>query len=121
MADPPIDRRKFQRQRIRLAGHLQLNSGLLVHGYTRNISREGVLLEIQPLQAHQQHLRPKAGDIGILILQCKKNDAPDTLKVGCRVMHTMANCIGVNILYSKLSLSDQQTLAMILESGSGVL
>jgi len=121
MADTPVDRRKYQRQRIRLACHLQLNSGLLVHGYTQNISREGVLLETQPLQAHQQLFRPKPGDIGILVLQYKKNDSPGTLKVGCRVMHTMANRIGINIFFSKLSLSDQQTIAMILESESGVL
>ncbi|MDH3526867.1 MAG: PilZ domain-containing protein [Gammaproteobacteria bacterium] len=121
MADTPIDRRKFQRRMIRLACHLQLNAGQLVHGYTQNISRDGVFLEAQSLPAHLQHLRPKAGDVGMLILQYKKNGAPGTLKVGCRVMHAMANGIGVNIFISKLSLSDQQTITMILESESGAL
>ena len=118
MADTPIDRRKFKRRRIRLACHLQLNTGLQMHGYTQDISCDGVFLESQALQTHQQHLKPKVGDIGMLVLQCKKNGAPDTLKVGCRVMHTMANGIGVCIFYSRLSLTDQNTIAMILESGS---
>jgi hypothetical protein len=121
MADTPIDRREFQRQKIRLSCHLQLNTGLLVHGYTQNISRDGLFMETQPLQTHQQHLRPKVGDVGILILQYKKNGHPETLKVGCRIMHAVANGIGVNIFSSRLSLSDQKTIAMILESGSGVL
>jgi hypothetical protein len=121
MADTPIDRREFQRHRIRLACHLQLNTGLLMHGHTQNISREGVFFESQPLQVYQQHLRPKAGEVGILSLQYKINGAPGTLKVGCRVMHAIANGIGVNMFYSKMSLTDQNTIATIMESGSGTL
>jgi hypothetical protein len=119
MTDTPTERRKFQRHKIRLACHLQLNTGLLVHGYTQNISYEGVFIETQPLQTHQQHLRPKAGDIGILILQYKNSGLPGTLKVGCRIMHAMANAIGVKMFYSRLSLTDQKTIALILENGSG--
>lgn len=118
MTDTAIDRRQFKRCRIRLPCHLQLNTGLRIHGYTHDMSCDGVFMESQTLQTHQQHLKPKVGDIGMLVLQFKKNGAPDTLKVGCRIMHTMANGIGVCIFYSRLSLTDRNNIAMILENGS---
>ena len=121
MTDSSTERRKFQRHKIKLACHLQLNSGLLVQGYTQNISHEGLFMETQPLQTHQQHLRPKVGDVGLVILQYKKNGLPGTLKIGCRIMHAMANGIGLNTFYSRLSQSDQKIITMILENGSGVL
>ncbi len=119
MADTPIDSRKFRRYRIRLACHLQLNTGQLLHGYTRDMSCDGVYLETQTRQTHQQHLKPKVGDVGMLVLQYKNNGLPDTLKVGCRIMHTVANGMGVCIFYSRMSLTDQKSIGMIMESGSG--
>jgi len=43
------------------------------------------------------------------------------MKVGCRVMHTQVNYIGLLLFYLKLSNLDKQNLDMILEAESGVI
>jgi hypothetical protein len=118
MADVPIERRKFSRKRMRLSCHLQLGSGLLVHGNTHDMSQEGAMVEAQPLPGHQQDMAPKSGDLGLLILQFNKQGAPGSMKIRCRVMHTQANRIGLHLLVSKLSELDRQNLDMILAAES---
>jgi len=119
MADVPVERRKFSRKRVKLNCQLQLNSGVLVHGFTRDISQEGIMLEAQPLPRRQQNMTPKTGDMGLLILQHHKQGSPAAIKIRCRVLHTQANCIGLYLFYSKLTKLDQQNLDTILEKESG--
>ena len=119
MADVPIERRKFSRKRVKLSCHLQLSSGVLVHGFTQDLSQEGAMVEAQPLPSRQQKMAPRTGDLGFLALQYHKQGAPGSMKIRCRVVHTQANRIGLHLFYSKLSTQDKQNLDMILETESG--
>jgi hypothetical protein len=117
MADTRIERRKFPRRLVRLSCHLQLGSGVQVHGNTHDISQEGASVETQPLANHQQNITPKAGDLGMLILRYNNRGAPDSMKVHSRIVHTQANRIGLYLFYSRLSELDKQNMDMILETG----
>ena len=118
MAATRIERRNFPRRLVTLSCHLQLGSGVLVHGNTRDISQEGASVETQPLANHQQDITPKAGDLGMLILRYTNRGAPDSMKIHCRVAHTQANRIGLYLFYSGLSELDKQNMDMILETAS---
>ena len=114
MADVRIERRKFPRKLVRLGCHLQLGSGVMVRGNTRDISQEGASVETQPLPNHLQNKTPKAGDLGMLILRYNKRGTAGSMKIHCRVVHTLANHIGLYLFYSRLSELDKQNMDMIL-------
>lgn len=121
MTEQESETRTLSRKRVKLCCHLQLMSGVTISGYTHEISGEGILMEAQCLPRQQQSQAPKAGDVGIVCLQYKKQGAPASLKVSCRIMHTTGNGIGIHIFFSKLSNSDQQDIAKILETGSDTI
>jgi hypothetical protein len=114
MADVRIERRKFPRKLVRLGCHLQLGSGVMVSGNTHDISQEGASVETQPLPNHQQNKTPKAGDLGMLILRYNNQGTAGSMKIHCRVVHTLANRIGLYLFYSRLSKLDKQNMDMIL-------
>ena len=118
MADALVERRKFSRKQVKLSCHLQLASGVLVHGVTRDISQEGVGMEAQPLPGNQQNMAPKVGDMALLILQYNTQVASDSMKIRCRVMYTQANRIGLHLFYSRMTTLDKHNLDKILETGS---
>ena len=77
------------------------------------------MVEFQHLPTTQQNTKPKTGDSGSLTLQYHKQTTPESMKVGCRVMHTQANRIGLLLFYSKMSDLDKQNLDVILKTESG--
>ena len=121
MADVLIERRKFPRKRMKLTCFLQIGYGVRARGFTRDLSREGAMAEFHKLPKSAQNMTPKAGDMGSLMLQYHKQGEPDSLKIGCRIMHTQANAIGLLLFYLKMSNRDKQNLDMILETGSGMI
>jgi hypothetical protein len=121
MADVLIERRKFSRKRLKLTCYLQIGYGVRARGFTHDLSHEGAMAEFQQLPKSAQNMTPKAGDMGSLMLQYHKRGEPESLKIGCRVMHTQANFIGLLLLYLKMSNLDKQNLDMILDTESGVI
>jgi hypothetical protein len=121
MADVLIERRQFSRKRLKLTCYLQIGYGVRARGFTHDLSQEGAMAEFQQLPKSAQNMTPKAGDMGSLMLQYHRRGEPESLKIGCRVMHTQANFIGLLLLYLKMSNLDKQNLDMILETGSGVI
>ncbi|MGB5259522.1 MAG: PilZ domain-containing protein [Gammaproteobacteria bacterium] len=119
MAEVLIERRKFARKRVKLSCHMQIGSGVRVRGFTRDLSQEGAMLEFQHLPSVQQNSAPKTGDTGSLTLHYHKQGAPESMKIGCRIMHTQANRIGLLLFYSKMSDLDKQSLDIILKTESG--
>ena len=77
------------------------------------------MVEFQHLPTTQQNTKPKTGDSGSLTLQYHKQTTPESMKVGCRVMHTQAHRIGLLLFYSKMSDLDKQDLDVILNKESG--
>lgn len=77
------------------------------------------MVEFQHLPSMQQNRKPKTGDSGSLTLQYHKQSTPESMKVGCRIMHTQANRIGLLLFYSKMSDLDKQNLDVILKTESG--
>lgn len=114
-----IERRRFPRKHVKLSCYLQIGSGVPVRGFTRDLSQEGAMAEFQHLPTLQQNTTPKAGDNGSLTLQYHKQGAPESMKLGCRVMHKQANRIGLLLFYSKMSDLDKQNLDAILKIESG--
>jgi hypothetical protein len=119
MAEVLIERRKFLRKQVKLSCYLQIGSGVRARGYTRDLSQEGAMVEFQQLPRSQYNTTPKTGNMGSLMLQYHKQGLPESMKIGCRVMHTQANRIGLLLLYSKMSNLDKQSLDMILKIESG--
>jgi len=119
MANVLIERRRFSRKRVKLSCSLQIGAGVPVRGFTHDLSQEGAMVEFQHLPSMQQNRKPKTGDSGSLTLQYHKQSTPESMKVGCRIMHTQANRIGLLLFYSKMSDLDKQNLDVILKTESG--
>ena len=119
MANVFIERRKIRRKRVKLSCYLQIGSGIRVRGFTRDLSQEGAMVEFQHLPSLRRNTAPKTGDSGSLTLQYHKLGAPESMKVGCRVMHTQANRVGLVLFYSKMSDLDKRNLDVILNTESG--
>ena len=119
MANVLMERRRFARTRLKLSCHLQIGSGVPIRGFTRDLSQEGAMVEFQHLPSLQQNTKPKAGDNGSLTLRYHKQSTAESMKIGCRVMHTQANRIGLLLFYLKMSDLDKQNLDVILKTESG--
>ena len=119
MAHVFTERRRFLRKRVKLSCYLQVGSGIRIRGFTRDLSQEGAMVEFQHIPSMRQNTTPKTGDSGALTLQYHKLGAPESMKVGCRVMHTQANRVGLLLFYSKMSDLDKQNLDVILKTESG--
>ena len=119
MAKVYIEGSGLRGKRVKLNCYLQTGSGLRIRGYTRDLSQDGAMVEFQHLPSLQQNTAPKTGDSGSLTLQYHKLGAPESMKVGCRVMHTQANRVGLLLFYSKMSDLDKQNLDVILKKESG--
>jgi len=119
MAEVLIERRKFSRKKIKLSCYLQIRSGVRVRGFTHDLSQEGAMAEFQGLPRCQQNTASKSGDTGSLMLLYHKQGTPESMKIGCRVMHIQVNRIGLSLLYSKISDQDKQNLDTILMTESG--
>ena len=119
MVNVLIERRRFSRKRMKLSCSLQIGSGVPVRGFTHDLSQEGAMVEFQHLPSLQQNTKPKTGDSGSLTLQYHKKSTPESMKIGCRVMHTQANRIGLLLFYMKMSDLDKQNLDVIIKTESG--
>ena len=102
MANVLIERRRFSRKRVKLSCSLQIGAGVPFRGFTRDLSQEGAMVEFQHLPSMQQDKKPKTGDSGSLTLQYHKQSIPESMKVGCRIMHTQAS-----LLYTSPSPRDE--------------
>jgi c-di-GMP-binding flagellar brake protein YcgR len=113
------ERRRFSRKHVKLSCSLQIGSGMPFRGFTRDLSQEGAMVEFQHLPSMQQNTKPKTGDRGSLTLRYHKQSTSESMKIGCRVMHTQANRIGLLLYYLKMSDLDKQSLDQILNTESG--
>ena len=74
------DRRRCQRSRIRVPCMLELFSGLMIRGYTQNLSIDGVFMDSQSLNLEGRN-PPATGDVGVFSLFYQRGNIQDKLIV----------------------------------------
>ena len=111
-----IERRKFIRKAIRMSCVVQFSSGITIYGNTRELSLEGAVVESTSMSGTNKKT-PAPGENGLLTLKFKKGAAADSILVQCRVIHLVANGIGLSVRFSELTKRETNFLGQMIASG----
>ncbi|MEH6580203.1 MAG: PilZ domain-containing protein [Amphritea sp.] len=105
------------KSRIRLGCSVVLMSGIFMHGYTRELSVDGVSIQTQGFSLSGRQ-PPRPGESGVLTLHYRRAGKPQGVRVHCHLVRVVSCGLELNVTYSELSASDQEILKEIMESGS---
>ncbi|MES9875049.1 MAG: hypothetical protein ABW162_04965 [Candidatus Sedimenticola sp. PURPLELP] len=105
------------KKRIRIACAVDLVSGLSLHGYTKELSLDGVFMESQGFSLMGRN-PPQPGDSGVFTLFYKLRGKHCNIKMHCTLSNVISSGLGLNINYSGLTRQEHQLLMAILERGS---
>jgi len=111
-----IEHRKFIRKAIRMSCVVQFSSGITIYGNTRELSLDGALVESNSMLG-TNNKTPALGENGLLTLKFKKGADADSILVQCRVIHLVANSIGMSVRFSELTKREMNFLGQMIASG----
>lgn len=95
---------------------LELFSGLIIRGYTQNLSIDGVFMDSQSLTLEGRD-PPGPGDVGVFSLFYTRGNIQDKLRIKCQLLHVIGNGVGMNLNYAGLTQQEQKIVAQIMDRG----
>lgn len=99
---------------------LELFSGLMIRGYTQDLSIEGVFMDSSSFTLEGRD-PPQPGDTGVFSLYYKKKNYQEQIRFKCQVAHVVSNGVGLNLNYAGLTQKEMQIVAEIMDKGSHIL
>lgn len=111
-----VERRKFIRKAIRMSCVVQFSSGITFYGNTRDISLDGVVVESTSMSGDSKN-EPTLGESGLLTLKFKKRAIADSIQVQCRVIHLVANGLGLSASFLELNKRELDILGEMIAAG----
>ena len=84
---PKVEHRKFIQKNIHMACVVQFPSGNIFYGHSKNLSLEGVTIELAA--APTGKVKVNVGESGLLIMHFINGKADDTLRLHCQVKHIL--------------------------------
>ena len=116
---PEVEHRKFIQKDIHMSCVVQFPSGITFYGHSKNLSLEGVTIELASMPIG--NVSVNIGEGGLLIMHYLNGKADDSIRVHCQVTHMTANGMGLSIRFYELNKQEQAILGQIIASGSIVI
>lgn len=107
-------------QKIEIPCSLELYSGLIIQGTTREISVRSLFLESQGFSL-QGRDPPEIGEIGTLRLYLKRGHIIETVQIRGRILSVLAHGLGLSINFAGLDARQRRIVQHIMHTGSDVM
>jgi hypothetical protein len=98
---------------------LELFSGLMIRGYTQDLSIDGVFMDSQSLTLEGRD-PPRPGEAGVFSLFYQRGHSQDKLRMKCQLVHVVGNGVGLNLNYAGLTQQEQRIVAQIMDNGTRI-
>ena len=116
---PEVEHRKFIQKDIHMSCVVQFPSGITFYGHSKNLSLEGVTIELASMPIG--NVSVDIGEGGLLIMHYLYGKVHDSIRVHCQVTHMTANGMGLSIRFYELNKHEQVILGQIIATESIVI
>jgi PilZ domain-containing protein len=113
-------KRQNKRRNLRISCSLELSGGVLIRGYTKDISNAGVFMESQGFSL-QGREPPKYGDMGNLRLYFRRGNLVESIQARSRILNVVANGVGIATQFSELNLKERRIIEYMISTGSDII
>ncbi|PCH52282.1 MAG: hypothetical protein COC20_03775 [Cellvibrionales bacterium] len=112
--------RRNKSRNVRIRCSLELVGGMIMRGYTKDLSSKGLFMESQGFSL-QGRTPPQSGDMGNLRLYFRRGRLIDSIQVRSRILNVVANGVGISTRFSDLNQKERRIIEHILTTGSDII